>query len=429
MQNFNAPIRGFASGDIISLEGFGKFATINGISAKYNSSSNATSVTLTDNGSTVATLNLAGGNYTSATVTANPVVTGAIDITLPGGAPPAPVISGLSDPIASVAVTGAAQSGDLVSLFDGTTLLGTATAGANGAWSLSVATTALQQGTDSLTATDENPAGITSVQYNHVIPGRDTSRIRVSSTLTAPLVFGDGNNVVADVSQLYTLDFGNGNNVVSSTGQSKSLIFGSGTDQVGVNSTAVGSWQQNQVSIDGSSAVNVAGNWNQVTVGSGAGGTTVFNGSNNFFETLETGGYTASDTQGSSSDEFYLYGGDANLMLAGTGDMALVSRATIANITDDGSGLQLYVAGDAGDMIINGWANDPNAGIELMNYSGYQTAQAAFDALVSDGHGGTLLPLLNSGTSIDFANTASGSIHPDQLAVPSSWSGGYSGGG
>jgi large repetitive protein len=429
VQNFNAPIRGLAGGDIIRLEGFGKFATINGASSKYSSSTNSTSLTLTDNGSTVATLDLAGGNYTTATVTADPVVNGAVDVTLPGGTTPPPVISAMSDPIGSIGVTGTAEAGNLVSLFDGTTLVGTTTAGANGSWSIAVATS-LPQGTDNLTATAENQAAITSASsapatYLAGIPAGYTS-----ATLGTPLVFGNGNNVVADASQLETLDFGDGNNVVSATGQSKTLEFGSGTDQIDIASTAIGNWQQNQVSIDGSSGVNAEGNWNQVMVGSnGGGGATVFNGSNNFFEALGTAGYTASDEPGSSSDEFYLYGGNANLVLAGTGDMAFISGQATANITDNGSGLQLYVGAGAGDITINGWANDPNAGIQLLDYTGFQTAQAALNALVSDGHGGMLLPLLNSGTSIDFANTASGSINVNQLAVPSPWSGGFSGNG
>jgi hypothetical protein len=80
IQNFNAPIGGFASGDILRLEGFGEFATINGTSPSYNSSTNTTSLTLTDNGSAVATLELTGGNYTSATVNPDPLISGAVDI-------------------------------------------------------------------------------------------------------------------------------------------------------------------------------------------------------------------------------------------------------------------------------------------------------------------------------------------------------------
>lgn len=81
-QNFNAPIRGFASGDTLKLEGFGQFATINGTSASYDASTDTTSLTLTDNGSTVATLDLAGGNYTNATVIPDPHVDGGVDVAL-----------------------------------------------------------------------------------------------------------------------------------------------------------------------------------------------------------------------------------------------------------------------------------------------------------------------------------------------------------
>jgi hypothetical protein len=82
VQNFNAPISGFASGDILRLEGFGEFAKIDGISPSYDSVDNTTTLTLTDSGSTVATLELAGGNYSSATVTPDPMISGAVDVGL-----------------------------------------------------------------------------------------------------------------------------------------------------------------------------------------------------------------------------------------------------------------------------------------------------------------------------------------------------------
>jgi antigen 43 len=82
IQNFGVPIAGFASGDVLRLEGFGEYATINGTSPSYNSSNNATTLTLTDNGSVVATLDLAGGNYTNATVTPDASISGAIDVEL-----------------------------------------------------------------------------------------------------------------------------------------------------------------------------------------------------------------------------------------------------------------------------------------------------------------------------------------------------------
>jgi Hint domain len=86
IQNFNAPIGGFAGGDKLILQGFGEYSTINGISpsSSYNPATKTTSLILTDtnNGktSTVATLELTGNNYTNASVTPDPLISGAVDL-------------------------------------------------------------------------------------------------------------------------------------------------------------------------------------------------------------------------------------------------------------------------------------------------------------------------------------------------------------
>ena len=66
---------------------------------------------------------------------------------------------GITDP-AVLTLTGTAVAGSTVRVFDGTTLLGTATANGSGAWSYT--TIALPDGKHSFTATDTNAAGSTS---------------------------------------------------------------------------------------------------------------------------------------------------------------------------------------------------------------------------------------------------------------------------
>ena len=78
LQNFNAPIGGLDSGNILRLAGFGAFATVNGTIPTYSAINNSTSLVLTDNGSPVATLDLIGGDYSSATVRPDPHVSGAV---------------------------------------------------------------------------------------------------------------------------------------------------------------------------------------------------------------------------------------------------------------------------------------------------------------------------------------------------------------
>jgi hypothetical protein len=79
VQNFNAPIAGFANGDLLRLEGFGGFATINGVTPTYNAGGNTTALALKDNGSLVATVTLTG-NHTNVSVIADPLVSGAVDV-------------------------------------------------------------------------------------------------------------------------------------------------------------------------------------------------------------------------------------------------------------------------------------------------------------------------------------------------------------
>jgi len=191
-----------------------------------------------------------------------------------------------------------------------------------------------------------------------------------SLTLETPLVFGNGNDVVTDLSEVATLDFGNGQYTVSSTGDFKTLVFGSGTDQVNMVSTALGGWQKNWISIGGSSSVNAQGNWNEVAVGrGGTGGATTFSGFNNFLEHWEPAATRHPIRMARRNDEFHLYGGSANLILGGSNDMAFISEQATASITDNGSGLTLYVGGDSGNITINNLANDPTANVVLMNYA------------------------------------------------------------
>ena len=81
-QEFNSAIAGFSSSDVLVLEGFGTFTTINGYLPPTESGGD-TSLTLTDDGTPVATLSLVG-DYTGDTflLNADPNISGAIDLTV-----------------------------------------------------------------------------------------------------------------------------------------------------------------------------------------------------------------------------------------------------------------------------------------------------------------------------------------------------------
>ena len=100
----------------------------------------------------------------------------ALAVTVDTVAPAAPVISSNSvSPTNVVTLNGTAEANSTVTVFDGTTQLGTATANASGAWSY--ATAALSAGNHSFTAKDTDAAGNT---------GAASSALNL--TLTAPAV-------------------------------------------------------------------------------------------------------------------------------------------------------------------------------------------------------------------------------------------------
>ncbi|WP_231654853.1 Ig-like domain-containing protein [Ralstonia solanacearum] len=96
-----------------------------------------------------------------------------IHLTVDTAAPATPVISTVTDDVAPVTgaitdggstndanptLTGTAEANSTISIFDGTTLLGTTTADASGNWTFTP-TTALTDGSHSLTATATDAAG------------------------------------------------------------------------------------------------------------------------------------------------------------------------------------------------------------------------------------------------------------------------------
>jgi hypothetical protein len=106
-------------------------------------------------------------------------------------APDAPVIT--KDTVVSntVQVSGTADAGDTIKVYDGTTLLGTTHTAADGDWSLT--TSALSQGTHTLTATATDAAGNTSHQSQAVDPliGSTSSGQHSSSPPDAPVITAD----------------------------------------------------------------------------------------------------------------------------------------------------------------------------------------------------------------------------------------------
>jgi VCBS repeat-containing protein len=110
----------------------------------------------------------------------------ALDVTVDTAAPDAPVL--LSDPTTHnrATVSGTAEAGSLVKLYEGTTLLGTTTAASDGDWS--VTTPNLKHGSHTFTATATDAAGNTSALSQPIDPpigshsgGKDASTVEVTN--------------------------------------------------------------------------------------------------------------------------------------------------------------------------------------------------------------------------------------------------------
>jgi hypothetical protein len=109
----------------------------------------------------------------------------ALDVTVDTAAPDAPVL--LSDPTTHnrATVSGTAEAGSLIKLYEGTTLLGTTTVASNGDWS--VTTPNLKHGSHTFTATATDAAGNTSALSQPIDPpigshsGSGTSTVEVTN--------------------------------------------------------------------------------------------------------------------------------------------------------------------------------------------------------------------------------------------------------
>jgi hypothetical protein len=98
-----------------------------------------------------------------------------------------------------------------------------------------------------------------------------------------------------------------------------------------------------------------------------------------------------------NTDTINILWGDFNTVLLGQNDV----------ITDGGSGTTFQASGNVGATTIKNFGADPGGVVELLNgVGGYATSQDAFDAVTSDGVGGSMLSLGANG-AIDFAGDTS----------------------
>ena len=152
---------------------------------------------------------------------------------------------------------------------------------------------------------------------------------------------------------------------------------------------------------------SVYGSGNTVTAGSGS--STGIYGSGN---TVHAGN-SASQSPDVSPIDLVSVGGDSNLVFLGAGQARIDDASSNLTLTLSGASL----AAAQGIDIINGFGAARGAVVDLTGgIGGYATAAAAFQAIVPDGQGGSLLAL-NATASLDFAGLPQSSLSAANFRV------------
>jgi len=102
-------------------------------------------------------------------------------------------------------------------------------------------------------------------------------------------------------------------------------------------------------------------------------------------------------------------GSDDTVSLIGTAD--IVYAGLNDSIIDGGTGSLFKITGSVGGMTVSGFGADTASGVFdlLGGIGGYSSAGAAYTALSSDGHGGSLLSFGTAG-SLDIVGVAKTSL-------------------
>jgi hypothetical protein len=115
---------------------------------------------------------------------------------------------------------------------------------------------------------------------------------------------------------------------------------------------------------------------------------------------------SASVTSTTAGNFIDVTAGSPAMTFIGANSTVLLEGTASPTITDSSSGLTIDIGSNNVVAIVNNFASDTRSVVDLLyGAGGFTTAAQAQAALVSDGHGGSLLHLGGSG-SIDFTNVA-----------------------
>ncbi|OAF15866.1 hypothetical protein AYJ54_39290, partial [Bradyrhizobium centrolobii] len=283
----------------------------------------------------------------------------AINVTVDTVAPAVAVTGATLDnaSLPTVTVNGTTEAGLLVSVYDGATLVGTTTAGADGSWSLGGVT--LTEGGNKLTAKTTDAAGNTGTSATFAAPTLVSTGIAsvTSSTATAMgyVVLGSGKLDVAfggNVSGQITVGNGGVVDVLTGGAVQHTTILNGGVQY------DYGTADDTTVQSGGTQHVYFGGNATHTTVAAGAyqdvySNATVTNTSLSGDQQVLAGG-TAIDTTVENGG--YQYVGDGGITdgtVINTGGFQYVDTGGTANDTVINGGFQ-YVNGDANGTSVEG---------------------------------------------------------------------------
>ena len=310
-----------------------------------------------------------------------------------------PTVSGTGDPNAVVTLT------------EGSLVVGTAIANAAGAWTDTPK--GLANGLQTIVASETDAAGNTgSASLTFTL---DTTPPTVTGITTVPanadvaakqvITFTVSLSEAVRVTGKPTLTLNNGASASYSAGSGTNTLTFTYTVATGQNTSSLAVTESSLAG--GATITDAAGNEANLSGAvSGLPGRVIVDTTR--IRTTIAVGTGQSVNAGTGSDVAVLSAGSASLALHGSNDIAFLGGGTgavNATITDGSSGLTVYVL-NGGVDVFKGFATDPSAVVDLLGgVGGYSSVGSVLQALTSDGNGGSVLPL-GAGQSIDFANVA-----------------------
>jgi hypothetical protein len=173
--------------------------------------------------------------------------------------------------------------------------------------------------------------------------------------------------------------------------------------------TATSLANSNSITVASGGIVSLAGNDNTIDLGvTGNANNTLYGtttvtvaGAGNSIVAQPSFGDTLSDSTGSTGTTFSLtdpLGG--SVLMNGSSDLALITGGNIG-VSDLGQGNVFDIASDA-NVLIKDFTSDKTSLIDLLPNEGYATVAKLLAAVVSDGDGGSYIPLGSAGSGIDF---------------------------